>query len=58
MRVIVSISAFVLLAACETTYPDIALDDAPARPAKVVSFDDKAPPEIFETAKPYPLPRQ
>lgn len=58
MRIFVSLFAFVLLAACESTYPDIALDDAPARPAKVVSFDDKAPPEIIETAKPYPLPGQ
>lgn len=58
MRVIVSLSAFVLLAACETAYPDIALDAATARPAKVVSFDEKAPPEIIETAKPYPLPGQ
>ena len=58
MRVIVSLSAFALLAACETAYPDISLDAATARPARVVSFDDKAPPEIIETAKPYPLPGQ
>ncbi len=47
------------LMGCETAYPDIALDAAPMRPAKIVSFDDGKPVrEIVETAKPYPLPGQ
>ena len=45
---------------CETTYPDISLDEAaPMRPAKVVSFDSREPlREVIETATPYPLPGQ
>jgi type IV secretion system protein VirB9 len=47
------------LIGCETAYPDIALDAAPMRPAKIVSFDDGKPlREIVETAKPWPLPGQ
>ncbi|MGE0184038.1 MAG: P-type conjugative transfer protein TrbG [Parvularculaceae bacterium] len=50
--------AFAALAGCATEIPDISLDDAPMRPAKVVEFD--APPvrEFIETATPYPLPGQ
>ncbi len=50
--------AFAALAGCATEIPDISLDDAPMRPAKVVEFD--APPvrEVVETATPYPLPGQ
>lgn len=59
MRISASIIAITALTACETTYPDIALDSEPMRPAKVVSFDDKQPVrEIIETATPYPLPGQ
>lgn len=59
MRISASIIAITALTACETTYPDIALDTEPMRPAKVVSFDDKQPVrEIIETATPYPLPGQ
>ncbi len=44
---------------CETAYPDIVLDAAPMRPAKIVNFDDGSPVrEVVETAKPYPLPGQ
>ncbi len=51
--------ALAALMGCETTYPDIALDDAPMRPAKVVNFDDNTPVrEIVETSTPYPLPGQ
>ena len=47
----VSLIALIALTACETTYPDIALDEASMKPAKVVSFDDKKPVrEIIETA--------
>ncbi|MGE0183974.1 MAG: P-type conjugative transfer protein TrbG [Parvularculaceae bacterium] len=49
----------VTLLGCETAWPDIALDAAPMRPAKVVNFDDGRPVrEVVETAKPYPLPGQ
>ena len=55
----VSCLAFVALAGCATEYPDIALDDAPMRPAKIVSFDGREPVrEVVETATPYPLPGQ
>ena len=53
------IASSLALLGCETAYPDIALDAAPMRPAKVVSFDDGKPaPEIIETATPFPLPGQ
>ena len=53
------IASSLALMGCETGYPDIALDAAPMRPAKIVSFDDGNPVrEIVETAKPYPLPGQ
>ena len=59
MKTQISILALMTLAACETTYPDIALDGGSMRPAKVVSFDDQNPVrEIIETATPYPLPGQ
>ncbi len=58
MRVAYFVLLLPLLAACETAYPDIKLDNAPARPAKIVSFDEAAPAEIIETATPYPLPGQ
>lgn len=59
MRIFVSTIAIAALTACETTYPDIALDDAPLKPAKVISFDDHKPVrQIIETATPYPLPGQ
>ncbi len=49
----------VALMGCETAYPDIALDAAPMRPAKVVNFDDGKPVrEVVETARPFPLPGQ
>jgi type IV secretion system protein VirB9 len=49
-----------LLSACASAYPDIALDaPTPMRPAKIVSFDDGKPVrEIIETPTPYPLPGQ
>lgn len=57
-RSLLLVSSLALLG-CETAYPDIALDAAPMRPAKVVSFDDGKPaPEIIETATPFPLPGQ
>ncbi len=53
------IASSLALMGCETAYPDIALDAAPMRPAKVVSFDDGKPVrEIIETATPFPLPGQ
>ena len=53
------IASSLALLGCETAYPDIALDAAPMRPAKVVSFDDGKPVrEIIETATPFPLPGQ
>ncbi len=59
MRILASIIAIAALTACETSYPDIALDKGNMRPAKVVSFDDNKPVrEIIETATPYPLPGQ
>jgi len=55
----VSFIAIIALMGCETTYPDIALDSEPMRPAAVINFDDKmAVREIIETATPYPLPGQ
>ena len=57
-RSILIISSLALMG-CETAYPDIALDAAPMRPAKIVSFDDGKPMrEIVETATPFPLPGQ
>ena len=58
MSKVVYCIAFAALAGCATEIPDITLDDAPMRPAKVLEFD--APPvrEIVETATPYPLPGQ
>ena len=57
-RSLLLVSSLALLG-CETAYPDIALDAAPMRPAKVVSFDDGKPArEIVETATPFPLPGQ
>ncbi len=54
-----ALAAPILLGACATQYPDIALDAAPMRPAKVVSFDDMKPvKEFVETPTPYPLPGQ
>lgn len=53
------IASSLALLGCETAWPDIALDAAPMRPAKVVSFDDGKPVrEIVETATPFPLPGQ
>ena len=53
------IASSLALMGCETGYPDIALDAAPMRPAKIVSFDDGKPVrEIIETATPFPLPGQ
>jgi type IV secretion system protein VirB9 len=53
------IASSLALMGCETAYPDIALDAAPMRPAKIVSFDDGKPVrEIIETATPFPLPGQ
>ncbi len=59
MRSFLILSTLALIG-CETTYPDISLDEAaPMRPAKVVNFDDGRPiREIIETATPYPLPGQ
>lgn len=51
-------AALVAIAACETAPSDIALDPAPARPAKLADFGDKAAPEIVESVRPYPLPGQ
>ena len=46
-RSILIISSLALMG-CETAYPDIALDAAPMRPAKIVSFDDGKPVlEVF-----------
>ncbi|OFX00274.1 MAG: P-type conjugative transfer protein TrbG [Alphaproteobacteria bacterium RIFCSPHIGHO2_12_FULL_63_12] len=57
-RLILILSSLALMG-CETAYPDIALDAAPMRPAKIVSFDDGKPVrEIIETATPFPLPGQ
>ncbi len=53
------IASSLALMGCETAWPDIALDAAPMRPAKIVSFDDGKPVrEIIETATPFPLPGQ
>ncbi|GAB4530692.1 MAG: P-type conjugative transfer protein TrbG [Amphiplicatus sp.] len=55
----VSCIALAALAGCATEYPDIALDEAPMRPAKIVSFERSEPVrEVVETATPYPLPGQ
>ena len=57
-RSLLLVSSLALMG-CETAYPDIALDAAPMRPAKIVSFDDGKPVrEIVETATPFPLPGQ
>lgn len=55
-----SFVSIVALLGCETTYPDIALDDAARmKPAKVVSFDSREPlREVIATSTPYPLPGQ
>jgi len=55
-----SLVSIVALLGCETTYPDIALDDAARmKPAKVVSFDSREPVrEVIATSTPYPLPGQ
>lgn len=59
MSKVVSYLALIALAGCATEYPDIALDDAPMRPAKIVSFERPEPVrEVVETATPYPLPGQ
>ena len=60
MKYHLSLVSLIALAGCETTYPDIALDEtAPMRPAKVVSFDGREPVrEVIETSTPYPLPGQ
>jgi type IV secretion system protein VirB9 len=51
--------ALVCVGGCATSYPDIALDGAPMRPAKIVSFETGAPvKEFVETPTPYPLPGQ
>ncbi|MFZ5616248.1 MAG: P-type conjugative transfer protein TrbG [Pseudomonadota bacterium] len=47
------------LSSCASAYPDITLDKAPMKPAKIVAFDDRKPVrEIVETSTPYPLPGQ
>ncbi len=57
-RALLLVTSFALIG-CETAWPDIALDAAPMRPAKVVSFDNGKPVrEIIETATPFPLPGQ
>ncbi len=59
MKHAVSFIAIIALTGCATTYPDIALDSYPMRPAKAINFDDDTPVrEIIETATPYPLPGQ
>lgn len=60
MKRVFCIASSIALIGCETTYPDISLDEAaPMRPAKVVSFDANGPVrEVIETATPYPLPGQ
>ncbi len=58
MSRVLSYIALAALAGCATEYPDITLDDAPMRPAKVVSLDGAPVREVVETATPYPLPGQ
>jgi len=60
MKTQLSFLPLIALMGCETTYPDISLDEtAPMRPAKVVSFDSREPlREVIETSTPYPLPGQ
>ena len=60
MKHLFSLVSVMALMGCETTYPDISLDEAaPMRPAKVVSFDSREPlREVIATSTPYPLPGQ
>lgn len=59
MKRVLCIASAIALIGCETPYSDISLDEAPMRPAKVVSFDESGPmQEVIETATPYPLPGQ
>ena len=60
MKTQLSFLSLIALMGCETTYPDISLDEAaPMRPAKVVNFDSREPfREVIETSTPYPLPGQ